>query len=100
MVARDFRFSILLFWWLQLNQFEHMVRWAKPLGRMKEEWLSPRSGELGWVCWRQADTAGQLWDFDWSVVSESVLTFVCYFRFISGVGKFSTVGRAFCTRCE
>ena len=44
-------------------QFVHMVRWAKPLGRMKE-WPSPRSGELGWVCRRQDDAAGQLWDFE------------------------------------
>ena len=38
----------------------------------------------------------------WSVVSESVLAFVFYFRFVSGVGKFSTasVGRAFYSRCE
>ena len=61
MVVRDFRFSIPLFWWLQ---FEHIVRWVKPLGRTKKEWLSPRSGELGWVCWRQDDTAGQHWDFE------------------------------------
>jgi hypothetical protein len=36
----------------------------------------------------------------WTVVSESVLAFVFYFRFVSGVGKFSTVGRAFYSRCE
>ena len=36
----------------------------KPLGWTKKEWLSPRSGELGWVCWRQDDTAGLLWDFE------------------------------------
>ena len=41
-----------------------MVQCAKQLGRMKKEWLSPHLGELGWVCCRQDNTAGQLWDFD------------------------------------
>jgi hypothetical protein len=97
MVARDFRFSIPLFRWLQ---FEHMVRWAKPLGRMKEWALSSFGGvglgslEAGRY---RRPTLGLR---GWGVVSESVLAFVFYFQFVSGVGKFSTVGRAFYSRCE
>ena len=71
---------------------------GEAIGKVEER-LSPRSGELGRVCWRQDDIAGQLWDFElrgWSVVSESVF----YFRYVSGVGKFSTAGRAFYSRCE
>jgi hypothetical protein len=36
---------------------------GEAIGKVEER-LSPRSGELGRVCWRQDDAAGQLWDFE------------------------------------